>query len=514
MQHISPSSVLSSPPHCSSPADLSADPVHPEQLAPQPCSPLVTNLAEDDTAHSLPRSPQTACTRHVPPLAETNSTLWPRNLTGHQHDDGGLGVVRIKPLGAGGGGVEASASGGVTPSVYVAPNGGVGVTCKASEKHFSYPRHVMDSETTQDRLYSTFMPHRVEAFLSGVNVNMMAYGQTGSGKTHTMFGPPGIMAAAATGQFGTSVIQDYGLCPRALLDIYHRVQQARASGTRCVLTASAVELTFAEGSLDMFVKAEERAATRFQRGLEAVTTVSLDRATKPPRLYGMIEVPLETDGDLLKLFSAISVRNTSGTGMNDSSSRSHCFVFLTLRALDAATGMLRTSRFQFVDLAGSERQDTAHGGLSILSGNLAAWEGMATNYSLMMLSRCIRDLVASRKSKGHFSFRSYLVDLVQLLMESLTGRASTLVIVCCSAAPANGPNSSAALEFGEVFSRLRVRPPSSVTGKPIADVRKQAIRGLREAEDAGATKGKFAQIRRNQANDCRQLLGLLDRLEG
>ena len=48
--------------------------------------------------------------------------------------------------------------------------------------------------------------------------------------------------------------------------------------------------------------------------------------------------------------------------MNDSSSRSHCFAFLTLRALDGPSDTIRTSRFQFVDLAGSERLKEAHGG--------------------------------------------------------------------------------------------------------------------------------------------------------
>ena len=56
-----------------------------------------------------------------------------------------------------------------------------------------------------------FMPHRVAAFLQGINVNIMCYGQTGSGKTHTMFGPPGLMAKAATGAFGDSVSPDYGV---------------------------------------------------------------------------------------------------------------------------------------------------------------------------------------------------------------------------------------------------------------------------------------------------------------
>ena len=52
----------------------------------------------------------------------------------------------------------------------------------------------------QEELYNSYMPARIEGFLSGLNCNIMAYGQTGTGKTHTMFGPPGYMARAAKGR--------------------------------------------------------------------------------------------------------------------------------------------------------------------------------------------------------------------------------------------------------------------------------------------------------------------------
>ena len=60
----------------------------------------------------------------------------------------------------------------------------------ANGRVFTYPNHVLEGDVDQEQLYAAFMPQRVEAFLAGINVNIMAYGQTGSGKTHTMFGPP------------------------------------------------------------------------------------------------------------------------------------------------------------------------------------------------------------------------------------------------------------------------------------------------------------------------------------
>ena len=100
------------------------------------------------------------------------------------------------------------------------------------------------------------MPQRVEKFLSGTNVNVMAYGQTGSGKTHTIFGPPGIMARAGSGELGPGTHAAYGICPRGILDIMRRVEELRRASAdkRYVLVASAVELSIA-GNIDLLSKA-------------------------------------------------------------------------------------------------------------------------------------------------------------------------------------------------------------------------------------------------------------------
>lgn len=290
-------------------------------------------------------------------------------------DDGGLGVVRVKPLGAGGGGGERSAAG--------ASGAGVSISTKSAEvkvgdRLFSYPSHVIGDDMGQQELFDAFMPPRVKAFLDGVNVNVMAYGQTGSGKTHTMFGPPGIMARAAAGEYGNSCCPDYGLFPRGLLAIFEACQDMRSAGSAVVLTASAVELSI-KGNEDMLVRPS--AARKRATGISwdgAQLGVALDRATNPPRLYGMSELPLETPEDLRTVYAALATRNTASTNMNDTSSRSHCFAFLTMRVRDTASDTIRTSRFQFVDLAGSERLDEAHGDAWAAGGEVLT--GMATNY--------------------------------------------------------------------------------------------------------------------------------------
>jgi hypothetical protein len=432
-------------------------------------------------------------------------------------EDGGLGVVRVKPLGAGGGGGEKSA---LTASD---ARGVIFDTVKAEIKvdgrRFAYPSHVIGPSMDQQALFDAFMPLRVQAFLDGVNVNVMAYGQTGSGKTHTMFGPPGVMAMAAAGEYGDSVCAAYGLFPRGLLAIFKACDEMRQAGKAAVLTASAVELSVM-GNEDMLSRPQ-----RPTRGMGATFGfsgaqygISIDRSSKPPRLHGMVELPLEKPEDLRVVYGALATRNTAATLMNDSSSRSHCFAFLTLRVYDKDAGTIRTSRFQFVDLAGSERLKDAHeGGGSLWQGE--ALNGLVTNYSLMMLSACARGLAEARRKKttSTFSFRTYMVDLVQLLQESMTGDASTACFVCLSQAPDNLMQSKFALDFGEVFAKL-VNQPRRVKPQCCAALIKSVEALLGEAnkvlDNSGGGRDRFRVMREAQKFDCLQQLSIFDGLVG
>ena len=281
-------------------------------------------------------------------------------------------------------------------------------------------------------------------------------------------------------------------------------------------------------------------------GQTGASGVSLDKTANPPRLYGMTELPIRTHQDVQKLFAAIASRNTSGTGLNDTSSRSHCFVWLTLRVLFDKS-MVRTSRLQFVDLAGSERLWDAHGS-DATKGRLSqfdvrALEGLGTNYSLIMLSQCVRDLVgvsgvagASGSVRGSggqenlkqkinlarqkkFSFRAYIGDLVPLLSESLSGAAASLVVVCISSAPKNASQSVNTLAFGEIFANLAMEPvvQKAETIKGLKNRAHEQIHAAQVALESLSEKNvvnKFAVVRGAQLRDGETLLAALGRLEG
>ena len=69
------------------------------------------------------------------------------------------------------------------------PTSTLSVTVKPS-KRFNYPRTVVTPEMDNVTLYDKMMPQRVDAFLEGVNVNLMAYGQTGTVRVASALSPP------------------------------------------------------------------------------------------------------------------------------------------------------------------------------------------------------------------------------------------------------------------------------------------------------------------------------------
>ena len=429
-------------------------------------------------------------------------------------DDGGLAIVRVKPMGAGGGGIERSGTDlkdgdGALKFDYES----IDVQTKHSVKKFTYPRHVVGPELDNEGLYQQFLPSRIDAFFEGINVNVMCYGQTGTGKTHTIFGTPGIMERAGRGDYGISVTKDYGIFPRALLEIFSRSKSATPG--QIVLTCSAIELSML-GNKCMFDTGRKKAS----QGLCSAEAygVTIDKRAKPPKMYGMEEVVLETEEDVLRTFRAIATRNTAGTGMNDSSSRTHCFAFLKLYVKEGANDV-RVTRFQFVDLAGSERLKDASGTTDFRDSD-QAFTGMLTNYSLTMLLQAIRALVHQRgrerkkKTKPKpFSFRAYLFDLVLLLSESLEGEALTAVIVCVSQSPANASQSAFALDFGSEFAKLRLRgvPKKSVSMAAMVKVAEKARKEAAAKLKAGVSV-KYTNIRKAQLLEAKQTLGVMGRL--
>ena len=225
---------------------------------------------------------------------------------------------------------------------------------------------------------------------------------------------------------------------------------------------------------------------------------------------------IEKQEDLQRVFSAISVRNTSGTLMNDSSSRSHCIVALTLWKYDKRDLKVSTSRLQFCYLAGSERLRDAHADGATYKKPNGEWnhdviQGLMTNFSLMELSQCLQNIAMINKSKGQFLYRAYKTDLLFLLSDSLVGNALTSCFVCISQAMSNKAESKNALDFGRRFSSLSIHR-QKVEDKLISLIEEEA-RGLIETNENHLKRTRddnpYAIIREAQIRDCEQILNVI-----
>merc|ERR1712072_995483 len=291
----------------------------------------------------------------------------------------------------------------------------------------------------------------------------------------------------------------------------------KTSQENFVVTVSAVELTL-DGNLDMFVKSQGGYKIRKGFGANAENLgITLDRTASPPRLHGLTELPLNEPKDVLKCFEAIAIRNTSGTGMNDNSSRSHCFAFVNLYA--KKEDKVRISRMQFVDLAGAERLNDAHGVDFSASNCKDTMQGLSTNYSLILLSLCMRQIVDLRKNRkpfAHMCKNIYYGDLVALLAQSLEGSAPTAMFICMSQAPANASQSRRALDFGLEFSKLRIDRLKSMPYQPINKLKVVAAKSLKESEAALKNlRGVNRMIYKRQAlaYDAQQRLKILSHFD-
>jgi kinesin family protein 4/21/27 len=304
-------------------------------------------------------------------------------------DDGELRriqvCVRVKPLAA----EQKEAGAACTKRIARWDDSSVTVAkdTAAGEKSFFYPHLVLPPAADQAAVAAALAPRLVNAFVKGFDVNFLAFGQTGSGKTHSVLGPPGSMArlAAQLGKgkggatasatdaskgkaafyvspadvdvdagagdgdgaekscsSGSSVVVQlapgHGLFLRAAFSALDAVRARAAGGVAAGhLTGSMVELYF-DSILDL---------------LNDKTPCSLDERHQ---LAGALQRPLTCREDVLRLATAAESRTQNATLMNESSSRTHCIVTLTLtqRALDGSDAVT-TSRLCFVDMMGSER---------------------------------------------------------------------------------------------------------------------------------------------------------------
>lgn len=177
----------------------------------------------------------------------------------------------------------------------------VKVRSPGTRKEFEFDK-VFCKEASQEEVYSEVEPI-IQSALDGRNVCIIAYGQTGTGKTYTMDGR----------------MEEPGIVPRALEMLFQT-----SMGASSTVTFSMSMLEVYMGSLrDLLApKAGSRMYERCNLNIQTDQKGFVE-------IEGLTEVPIP-DFEKAKWWynKGRRVRSTSWTNVNETSSRSHCFIYL------------------------------------------------------------------------------------------------------------------------------------------------------------------------------------------
>lgn len=179
-----------------------------------------------------------------------------------------------------------------------------------------------------------------------------------------------------------------GIVPRCAEYIFHLIAQSEEID-EATIKVSVLEI-YCEMIRDLLVPSNANLKIQQQSdGTYGVRDIFEEYVSTPVEITELVEL-------------AMSHRATASTGMNQSSSRSHCVLIITVtqKLLDGST---KTAKLNLADLAGSEKvRNTGSTGMALK-------EAQKINQSLSALGNCINALTAKKKKTCAFSrFQAHL----------------------------------------------------------------------------------------------------------
>jgi hypothetical protein len=350
-------------------------------------------------------------------------------------------------------------------------------------QRMEYPfSFALGPESSQEEVFSSVRPAVESALSAGQNCCVFAYGQTGSGKTYTMLGGGSFKAR--------------GLMQRVLGLVFSHVDKSRAAGGSLGVSMSMCEV-YGEAAYDLLghlpESAAEVAASADPVGVGSrLTAISVEsgRAVGPLEVWPKV-VLFEGEGGTLNcrglrtwqvgteaaalglLLAGHLARTTSSTPLNQSSSRSHALLSITVAAPQGgsgAEGCAGASRIYLVDLAGSER---VHKGSSVegaigggVSGSGVLWqrESMQINFSLHCLELVMLALAEKQASARSAAAAAAAATAAVAAASSLFGGLES---TGSGGGVGGGSNEASAAAVGECASpppagAARAPPPRNV----------------------------------------------------
>eukprot|EP00656_Telonema_subtile_P017405 TRINITY_DN19337_c0_g1_i1.p1 TRINITY_DN19337_c0_g1~~TRINITY_DN19337_c0_g1_i1.p1 ORF type:complete len:1019 (+),score=401.02 TRINITY_DN19337_c0_g1_i1:75-3131(+) len=339
-------------------------------------------------------------------------------------------------------------------------------------------------DANQQMIYDGTASPLVEAALEGYNGTMFAYGQTGSGKTFTMDGST----------------ENPGVMRQAFIELFDRVESEMRASTDHTSVSFLVQAHYVqiynEEVYDLLVPPTREGKKYLPTKLRIrqhqdygfyIEGVSKRRITCAQEACQVLE-----DGT--------SARVTAATGMNDTSSRSHAVLTLTVERRVYRNGnhddpVFSGGQLNFVDLAGSESLDRAK-----TEGQQQA-ETKMINLSLTTLNIVIQRL--TNHSGLPVPFRQS--KLTMILKESLGGTARCVMMACISPSSTDIEETRGTLKHASHAKKIKNKPKRNI------DVRDGELEAL-EAElaelrlrlegQATETKTQFVSERMRELTRC------------
>ncbi|KAL2531193.1 Kinesin-like calmodulin-binding protein [Abeliophyllum distichum] len=293
--------------------------------------------------------------------------------------------------------------------------------------------HVFDGNATQEDVFED-TKYLVQSAVDGYNVCIFAYGQTGSGKTFTIYGSE----------------SNPGLTPRAISELF-RIIKRDSNKFSFTLKAYMLELyqdTLIDLLLPKHAKRLKLDIKKDAKGMVAVENVTVVSISSYDELRTIIQRGSEQ-------------RHTTGTLMNEQSSRSHLILSVVIESTNLQTQSVARGKLSFVDLAGSERVKKS--GSS--GGQLK--EAQSINKSLSALGDVIGALSSSNQ---HIPYRNH--KLTMLMSDSLGGNAKTLMFVNISQAESNLDETYNSLMYASRVRSIVNDPNKNISSKEVARLKR------------------------------------------
>ncbi|KAG5529883.1 hypothetical protein RHGRI_030303 [Rhododendron griersonianum] len=278
------------------------------------------------------------------------------------------------------------------------------------------------------------MQYLVQSAVDGYNVCIFAYGQTGSGKTFTIYGSE----------------KNPGLTPRATSELF-KILKRDSNKFSFSLKAYMVELyqdTLVDLLLPKNAKRPKLDIKKDSKGMVSIENATVISITTHEELKSIIQRGSER-------------RHTTGTLMNEESSRSHLILSVVVESTNLQSQAIAKGKLSFVDLAGSERVKKSGSSGSSLK------EAQSINKSLSALGDVISALSSGNQ---HIPYRNH--KLTMLMSDSLGGNAKTLMFVNLSPAESNLDESYNSLTYASRVRSIINDPSKNVSSKEVARLKK------------------------------------------